>query len=120
MTSTRNKNTDGNYYLEQRGYALSRDYETYKYSQSGKAYNVALPCLGFNPSHMPRGTLSYNPVEIESALFGINSTNLVQAQPPLKPMLKTIPEFSYFETLKMQMPNPLVIENGQRPFPVPN
>jgi hypothetical protein len=120
MTATRSKNTLGNYTLEQRDYSLARNYDSYIHSQYGQAYTTALPCLGFNPSHMPRGTFSYNPVEIESALFGINSTNLVAPRAPLKPDLKTIPTIAYFETLKLQMPKPLVMENGQRPFPVPN
>jgi hypothetical protein len=118
MTSTRNKNTIGDYALEQRNFALSREYETYKYSQYGDAYKNALPCLGFNPSHMPRQTFSHNPIEIESALFGINSTNLVNPQTPVVPELKTIPTIKYFNTIPLFMPNPLVVEKNQRPYPI--
>jgi len=118
MTSTRNKNMPGDYYLEQRDYKLSNDYELYKNSQYGQAYFNALPCLGFNPSHMPRQTFAYNPIEIESALFGINSTNLVKPQAPVVPQLKTLPTFTYFNTLPLIMPLPLVVENNQRPYPI--
>ena len=60
-----------------------------------------------------------NPVEIESYLFGINANNLVQPQPPVKPELHTIPEISFFNRLPIIMPKPLVVENKQRPLPIP-
>ena len=69
---------------------------------------------------MPRDTLSNNPVEIESALFGINSTNLVEPQPPVKAQLKSIPVKQFFQRTPLIMPKPLVIEHNQRPFPIPN
>ena len=39
--------------------------------------------MGITPSHMPREAFSKNSVEIESSLFGINSTNLVNPQQPI-------------------------------------
>ncbi len=119
MADTRSNNTPGNYCLQQRGYTLARDYKSYKNSAFGHAYDPAMPCIGIIPSHMPRNTLSTNPVEIESRLFGINSTNLVSPQAPVIPQLKTIKEKSWFERTPMIMPKPLVIEAKQRPFPVP-
>tara|TARA_B100000902_G_C27082563_1_gene799644 strand:+ start:421 stop:783 length:363 start_codon:yes stop_codon:yes gene_type:complete len=119
MASTRNNNTRGNYCLQQRGYSLAQKYDLYKNSQYGHAYSPAIPSIGYTPSHMPRDTLSSNPVEIESALFGINSTNLVTPIPPVKPQLKTVPEIDYFTRTPMIMPKPLVIESDQRPFPIP-
>ena len=116
MASTRNKNTSGNYILEQRNFSLARDYDSYQHSQYGKAYSNALPCLGFNPSHMPMQTFAHNPIEIEGALFGINSTNLVNPQAKVVPQQKTLPTIKYFDTTPLIMPNPLVIENKQRPF----
>ena len=118
MTSTRNKNTVGDYTLEQRQYCLANEYELYKYSQYGDAYRNALPCLGFNPSHMPRQTFAYNAIDIESAIFGINSTNLVKPQKPVVPEFKTVPTIKYFDTLPLIMPKPLVVENKQRPYPI--
>ena len=119
MASTRNNNCPGNYCLQQRSYHESSNYNSYQYSQYGNAYDPAIPCFGIIPSHMPRDTLSSNPVEIESALFGINSTNLVHPQPPVVPQLKTIQGKTFFERIPMIMPKPLVLERGQRPFPVP-
>jgi hypothetical protein len=116
MASTRNNNTPGNYDLEQKKYYSTRNYETFANSQYGTAYNPALFSLGSNPSHMPRETFSSNPVDVESTLFGINSTNLVSPQKPVNPELKTIPTVCLFEKVPLLMPNPLVIENKQRPY----
>lgn len=119
MASTRNNNCRGNYCLQQQSYRGGRDYLSYANSQYGHAYNPAIPCIGITPSHMPRDTLSSNPVEIESALFGINSTNLVNPQSPVVPQLKTVPEKTFFDRIPIIMPQPLIMEKHQRPFPVP-
>lgn len=118
MASTRNINTQNNYKIQQRNFDSIINYELYQNSQSGAAYSPALPVLGFNPSHLSRNDLAYNPVEIESSLFGINSTNLVNPQPNVNPQLKTLPEKSFFKTLPLVMPKPLAIEKNQRPFPI--
>ena len=118
MASTRNKNTPGNYYLEQRNLSLSRDYEHYAHSASGAPKDVALPALGFNPSWMARDTLCHNPVDVESELWGINTTNLVTAHKTTLPQLKTVSTVTYFETVPLIMPRALVIENKQRPYPI--
>ena len=118
MASTRNKNMPNDYKLEQCQNTLANNYELYKHSQYGKAYTNALPCLGFNPSHMPRQTFASNAIDIESALFGINATNLVKPQAPVKPEIKTLPLIKYFDVLPLIMPAPLVIENKQRPYPI--
>lgn len=115
MASTRNKNTPSDYCLEQRINSGIYNYEKYINSQYGQAYNVALPKLGFNPSHMPRDTLSNNPVDIETSLFGIGSTNLVNPQTPITPELKKIPEVAYFNRLPIIIPRPLEISQHQRP-----
>lgn len=119
MASTRNKNTPNDYCLQQRSYNDSLKYNEYKYSQSGRAFENAIPCVGIMPSHMPREAFSNNSVEIESALFGINSTNLVTPQAPVQPELKQLPEKSFFDRMTMYMPEPMVVEKFQRPFPTP-
>ena len=118
MASTRNNNTPGNYCLEQRNNRLIQDYDLYKNSQNGNAYDPAIPPFGITPSHMPSSEFSHNPVEIESALFGINSTNLVTPQPPVNPQLKQVPEKSFIEKIPLIMPDPLTVEKDQRPFPI--
>jgi hypothetical protein len=68
---------------------------------------------------MPWNTLSNNPVDIESSLLGINSTNLVYPQREVIPELKHIPMKSYFETIPLILPEPFVTSSIQRPFPIP-
>jgi hypothetical protein len=118
MTSTRNINTRGDYSLEQEHYGLARFYNGYIHAAQGCAYQNSIPTIGITPSHMPRGTLSNNPIDIESALFGINSTNLVNPQKPIKPDLKKIPTSVFFDRLQVHMPKPLVVEHNQRPYPI--
>jgi hypothetical protein len=118
MASTRNLNTRGNYNLEQQSNSLSRNYSSYLYNAQGRAYQPSIPTIGFMPNRMPRNTLSTNPIDIESLLFGINSTNLVTPQKPIKPQLKKIPTSVFFDRLPVHMPKPLVIENNQRPYPI--
>ena len=120
MASTQNKNTPNNYCIQQRQFALAKKYSLYKNGQQGQAYQPAIPCVGYMPSHMPRDTFSTNSVDIESALHGTNSTNLVNPQCCVTPELTPIPTRSFFERIPVIMPKPLVIENNQRPFPVPN
>jgi hypothetical protein len=119
MASTRNINTKGNYCIQQKSYADSMQYNSYVNSQWGSAAHTAIPCLGITPSHMPWNALSNNPVEIESSLFGINSTNLVDTQPQVQPQLKSIPMISFFEMTPVIMPEKFVVQQGQRPFPIP-
>jgi hypothetical protein len=68
---------------------------------------------------MPREAFSMNSVEIESSLFGINANNLVNPQAPITPVLIRLPEVCYFNTLPLYIPEPLVVEAAQRPFPIP-
>lgn len=120
MASTRNKNMPSDYCLQQRNYSLANEYKLYQYSQNGKAYETAIPSVGYTPSHMPREAFSNNSVDIESNLFGINANNLVYHQEPLNPDFKTLDFKSFFDRKKTIMPEPLVVEKSNRPFPVPS
>lgn len=118
MASTRNKNTPVNYALQQRQYTHSYDYNIYKNSSHGQAYDTRLAGNGLNPGQLPWTTLSSNPADIESFLFGINSTNLVNPAPPLTPELKCLATANIFKTPNVYMPEPLVVSKSQRPFPI--
>ena len=112
MASTSNKNTQGNYYLEQRRHTLGE-----AYAIDSKMTNCcAMPNVGITPSSLPRDKLSCNPVEIESMLFGINSTNLVTPRPVTKPRLTKLPEKQFFNRIPLILPSPLVVEKNQRPL----
>lgn len=120
MASTRNKNTMGNYNLEQRQYQQFGDYTLYPNSQYGAAYNTRLPGNGLLPAQIPWNKLSHNAADTESFLLGINSTNLVNPAPCFVPEIAKLEQTNIYEKGSVFMPEPLVIENNQRPFPVPN
>jgi len=115
MASTRNNNTPGDYKLQQEVFTNNLDANLYKYGSNGMAYNTGLPSGGSAPpSLMWRDALSENPIDIESSLFGINSTNLVTPQGPVVPQLKTLRETKFFDRLPLVMPKDLVAPTGQR------
>jgi len=122
MASTRNKNYSGNYCLEQKQFANSAQYTLYPNSQYGAAYDTMMPGNGVNPGQIPGNQLSNNAVQIESFLFGINSTNLVDPKPHyIEPELKNLGTVNFFErSPRIMVPQPLVIEKNQRPYPTPN
>ena len=116
MASTRNKNTPGNYNLENIQYRSYETYTLYPNSQYGAAYNTKLPGNGLTPGQIPSDKLSYNAADIESFLFGINSTNLVNPAPCFVPELAKLNSENLFKTEPVFIPEPLVIEKNQRPF----
>ena len=63
----------------------------------------------YNFSKVPSDVLSHNPTDIESSLWGINSTNLVTPAPSLVPNLKTLPTISFFD-------KPVVVNERNRDF----
>jgi len=119
MASTRNINTPGNYCLEEREYKHMEQYTLYKNSQYGEAYKTRLPGNGVNPGQIPGNKLAYNSVDIESFLFGVNSTNLVKPAGPLVPELVDLKTQNFFTSAPVYMPDNLVVEKHQRPFPCP-
>ena len=119
MASTRNKNTPGNYCLDQRQNVGQESWQLYKNGANGTAYDTRLCGNGLNPGQLPWTTLSHNPADIESFLFGINSTNLVKPAPALTPELKCLKSANIFKTSPVIMPVPQAIPKYQRPFPVP-
>jgi len=119
MASTRNKNTSGNYCLEQRQFMHSFNYTSYPNSQYGAAYNTKLPGNGLLPGQIPGNKLSYNAADTESFLFGINSTNLVNPAPCFTPEIAKLRSSNIYDKEPVFIPEPLVIEKNQRPFPIP-
>jgi hypothetical protein len=120
MASTRNRNTQGNYCLEQRSFKDSERYTLYANSQYGVAYNTQLPGNGLLPGQVSWKKLSHNAADTESFLFGINSTNLVNPAPCFTPQITQLDSVDIYNKGVTFMPEPLVIEKNQRPFPVPN
>jgi hypothetical protein len=118
MASTRNKNTPGNYCLEEKEYSKSEQYTLYPNSQYGAAYNTRFAGNGLNPAQIPWNKLSYNAPDIESFLFGINSTNLVKPEPILVPEIAKLESVNIYEKKPVFIPEPLVVEKNQRPYPI--
>ena len=119
MASTRNINTRGNYTLERNMDKLIFNNRLYQHGSYGSAMYPALPLGGSAPpSHMRRENLSINPIEIESQLFGIGSTNLVNKYKPQPVKLKHFKNVQYFTRNQIVMPNKLVVEGCQRARPL--
>ena len=118
MASTRNKNTPGNYCLDNRQNTGSEAWQLYTNGANGYAFDTRLPGNGLNPGQFPWSKLSHNPADIESFLFGINSTNLVSPAPPLTPELICLKTANVFKTSPVIMPIPQAIPKNQRPFPI--
>ena len=118
MTSTRNKNTPGNYLLEEQQFRKINNHINFLHSSNGPPHNIAISSGGTAPpSRMNSNSLSENAIDIESSLLGIGSTNLVKPLPKIAPRLKTLPTASFFVRPPLIMPSPLEIDGNQRPFP---
>ena len=113
MASTLNKNQPNEFICQQLAYYKGNTETMYK----GKRINnlTTLPCAGINCGQVPNTQLAKNPVDIESFLYGIGATNLVQQQPPLKAHLRCLKQLSFFPRVQPYLPTPLVIEKCQRP-----
>jgi hypothetical protein len=112
MASTRNINTPGNYKMEQQ--SLNKHYSTVMYAYKGKAYQSNFAGDGLLVGNMKGRDLARNDCDIESYLFGIGSTNLVQPLPIVQPQINSIQSLNIFKK-SVIIPSPIMsIEPGQR------
>ena len=118
MTDTSLKNSRGIYCQEQRGVKEQFRNNIWKYKCIST--DTRFPCFGVNMPMMTggynNGILSKNASDIESALFGIGSTNLVRAKAPVVAKLNKLPNKKFFNKPKSFIPEPLVVEKFQRPI----
>lgn len=117
MSSTRLKNDPSEYVLEQYTNKGIRYNRTQLYRTT--ANKTVMPNLGIYPSHMPKHVLATNATDIESDLFGIHSTDLLNPRKPCTPDIKisSFPYQAYFQRdLEVLMPRDLILENDQRPI----
>lgn len=118
MTDTSLKNSKGWYCQGQQALREQYNHNIWKYKCI--SHNTAFPCAGINMPMMTNGynnnILSNNASDIESALFGIGSTNLVKEKEPVVPELNCINNIKFFNRLHTTLPNPLVIHKHQRPI----
>ena len=114
MAATRDKNSIDNYSLEQRALENTRNNLEYINGPNGRAVNPALP-VSYLGGYMPADNLSYNSIDIESDLFGVGSTNLINSKPPVLPQLKTLPMVSFFDRNNIIIDKKITPDYTQRP-----
>jgi hypothetical protein len=114
MASTRNKNTRGNYALELNRSIHTQDYLLNK--EYGVAKQTNQPGNGLGGAHLPRQEMSANPIEIESFLRGIGSTNLTKSVQILEPELKCNPQLDLFRYPSVIVPEKFQAQTDQRPL----
>ena len=118
MASTRNKNTAGDYRVEQSNFSNNLQYLSQSFY--GKIDTTYLPGNGLLAGRVFHSELATNGTDIESTLYGIGSTNLTgasfNAQPNTNPLSSlNITQWKPANTL---IPEPLAIQGGQRPYPM--
>ena len=119
MASTRNKNTQPNYTLEQKENNELCTRLLYAHGSNGSACDQKISGFGLNPGRLTFGAQSYNPVDTESFLFGINSTNLTQQIDTqhicFTPEFKYLSQVNFIEQQPTIMPRPFITDFNQRP-----
>ena len=114
MASTRNKNTQGDYNLEQSYHLHTHNYNTYECY--GTPLQPQFAGDGLLGGKIYSKNLSSNYCDIESDLRGIGSTNLVNPQTPVTPDLYKLKSLSIIDKTPVILPNDLYVEPYQRPF----
>ncbi len=114
MASTRNRNTPGDYKMEQHQYNSKVDYLTHL--QYGQPPQSLHPGDGLMGARTCRNTLSYNACDIESSLFGIGANNLVRPNPKITPQIKEVKSLSIYEKKKLFSSEPIPYNKDQRPM----
>lgn len=120
MSSTRNRNNISDYKAYENRNENIINYKMYENSQYGKANNFLnrfkLPESTQPTRIMHPNNFSNNPIDIESQLRGINSTNLVGKSFNINPDLRKIDSFKLYERIPLVMPNQIISEQNQRPL----
>ena len=114
MASTRNRNNQSDYKLEQ---LLNTNHiENNLYINYGRPSSECFPEVGYTPSKLSRDALCNNAIDVESTLRGIGASNLVNPCTPPTPSLKNLPYKPFFDRAQaVILPYPLIHSNYQRP-----
>jgi hypothetical protein len=116
MASTRSKNTPGNYAAERWSNNQDLLYRSYEHSGNGRPIESMFSGDGLLMGRMVPTELSTNSVDIESFLYGVGSTNLVNPKGETYASLKPLKSLSVINRIPLIMPNNLAIEPFQRPL----
>lgn len=115
MASTRNKNTPGDYQLEQKQNHHICGYSEYTHSAYGKPTETHFAGDGLIMGRIAASNLSNNNVDIESQLYGIGSTNLVEPKENVRAEVKRLKSLDVIDRLPVYVPADFVLERGNRP-----
>lgn len=114
MSSTRNNNSQAEYKLQTSMNHYIDNYPLYKHSTVPTiprfAGNGLLPCK------MGRNELSFESCDVESYLFGINSTNLVNPRAEHIPQFKQLQSLNIYKRGELVMPEPNIFSYNERPL----
>lgn len=116
MSSTRNKNTRGDYILEQRQNLYIGGYNTN--IDSARPETTYFAGDGLIMGRIAPTNLSFNSIDIESQLYGIGSTNLVVSKSKVDLDAKNPKSLNIANRLTTYVPPDFVVEGGQRPYPL--
>tara|TARA_Y100000361_G_scaffold5102_1_gene4430 strand:- start:700 stop:1059 length:360 start_codon:yes stop_codon:yes gene_type:complete len=115
MASTSSKNNEGDYLLEQTGNSNFCDYLTSYKNNFGTPNVTHFAGDGLLPGRIASNNLSKNYCDIESQLFGIGTSNMVKPKQDVIPVIHNTKTLNMIDRLPTMIPEPLIIENGQRP-----
>ena len=117
MSSTNLKNACGMYKLQQ---DINKNIDSQKlYKGQSVPRHSKFASLGINSRTGIGGyynnILSNNTTDIESQLYGIGSSNLVEKKVPVMPQLNKLDAAVFFDPkIPLYVPDPLVVKKGQR------
>ena len=116
MASTKNKNTQQDYNLEK--WSLDKQTSYCTYAPYGVPRTSMFAGDGLIHGRMGSETLSHNSSDIESFLFGIGSTNLVNPNKEPVPQFKPLNTLSIIDKQQVILPEPLAVKDNQRQYPM--
>ena len=110
MTSTRNRNTPGNYTLDKQASIAPCEKTIYLHSPYGIAQQTYFPGAGLIGARVPRSELSTNSCDIETQLFGIGSCDLENQRPKTIPNIKPLQSLNICNRVPLIMPKPFTVD----------
>jgi hypothetical protein len=115
MASTRSKNNEGDYNLEQKSNMGFCNYLTSQQNNYGAPITTHFAGNGLLQGRIAPNNLSSNAWDIESQLFGIGTSNMVTPKPSVSPSIRNLHSLNVSDRLSVLLPEPLIVEKGQRP-----
>jgi methyl coenzyme M reductase subunit C-like uncharacterized protein (methanogenesis marker protein 7) len=116
MASTSNKNSPGDYKMEQARFRNKLDYLTDKTNGYGVPVQTHFAGDGLIMGRIASENLAHNACDIESYLRGTGATNLVNPIGNIRPDIKPHQSLSIIERLPVIMPDPMIVQKNQRPY----